>query len=44
MSTPYKDPLDLAFVIWVPVILTGLAIASIVFGGGTVEPAIFAAP
>jgi hypothetical protein len=40
-----QDRSDLALVIWVPIILTGLAIVAIALGGGTtVEPAIFAAP
>jgi hypothetical protein len=34
---------DLTFVLWAPIILIGLAIASVAFGVAGVEPAIFAA-
>jgi hypothetical protein len=40
-----QDPADFAFVIWAPIILIGLAIASLALGVATgVDPAIFAAP
>jgi hypothetical protein len=40
-----QDLSDFAFVMWAPIILIGLAIASVAFGvATTVDPAIFAAP
>jgi hypothetical protein len=40
-----QDLPDLTFIVWAPIILIGLAIASLAFGVATgVDPGIFAAP